>query len=173
MSDPIEDELRRAILGLYAAAQGPLESKLVYERLREWDSKSVANRIFTLKQRGLLVSSDRGLNDITAKGRALLAELGGPPVDGKPADAGVAPLAAARTQAQVVRTKEPFGSSDTPPLPGPDAGLLGLLTRAARNAQDALDDYLAMIADPRILEPLRAARDQSRAALQAFEGRKD
>ena len=44
-----------------------------------------------------------------------------------------------------------------------------ILEKAAADNQSALDDYLASIADPRILGPLRNARDQARAALAALD----
>lgn len=44
-----------------------------------------------------------------------------------------------------------------------------LLEKAAADTQDALDEYLASIADPKILKPLRAARDATRAALAAID----
>lgn len=43
-----------------------------------------------------------------------------------------------------------------------------VLARNATATQRALDDYLATIADKRVLDPLRAARDGAREALAAF-----
>lgn len=44
-----------------------------------------------------------------------------------------------------------------------------ILERAVEANQAALDDYLASVADPRILGPLRNARDEARAALAALD----
>ncbi len=44
-----------------------------------------------------------------------------------------------------------------------------MLEKAALETQDALDAYLASVADPKILKPLRAARDATRAAVKAFD----
>lgn len=40
-----------------------------------------------------------------------------------------------------------------------------VLERNVERCQQALDDYLAAVADPRVLAPLRAARDSARDAL--------
>ena len=44
-----------------------------------------------------------------------------------------------------------------------------VLTKNATATQAALDEYLATVANPCILVPLRAARDSARDALAAFD----
>ena len=46
-----------------------------------------------------------------------------------------------------------------------------ILYKNAATTQAALDEYLAAVADPRILAPLRAARDGACGALRAFDTR--
>lgn len=44
-----------------------------------------------------------------------------------------------------------------------------ILERAVADSQQTIDEYVTAVADPRILGPLRAARDQARAALAALD----
>lgn len=178
MSDPVEDDLRRVILTVYAEATGPLKSDLVYadKRVRDWDKKTIANRIFWLKQGGHLISSDRGLNDITAKGRALLACLGGhesaapAPTARTAVTVPAAPHATSKARARPAAT----GAQTTVGAPhgmdrdvGQDA-VRAVLQEALDAAQAALDSYVTLIADPKVLGPLRSMRDTAREALDAY-----
>lgn len=52
---------------------------------------------------------------------------------------------------------------------GPQSPIRAILERSVEANQAALDDYLASVADPRILGPLRNARDEARAALAALD----
>lgn len=52
------------------------------------------------------------------------------------------------------------------PMPATDAR--AVLEANANGTQAALDEYLATVANPRVLGPLRVARDGAREALAAF-----
>ncbi len=53
--------------------------------------------------------------------------------------------------------------------PAPVMDARAVLEVNAKVTQAALDEYLATVADPRVLGPLRAARDGAREALAAFD----
>lgn len=54
-------------------------------------------------------------------------------------------------------------------IASPRTAVRAILERSVEANQAALDDYVASVADPRILGPLRNARDQARAALAALD----
>ena len=62
---------------------------------------------------------------------------------------------------QAERTRERVASDDDT--------VRTILERAVADSQQALDEYVTAVADPRILGPLRNARDEARAALAALD----
>lgn len=79
------------------------------------------------------------------------------PLNGKP-------LGRGRATTRRLRT----ANADLRPV---HAGARTVLEANARVTQAALDEYLATVADPRVLKPLRAARDGARDALAAFSAK--
>jgi len=73
---------------------------------------------------------------------------------------------AAKRHAAKMLGAAPAGCS----APAPDrSAVRPVLAKNAADTQAAMDDYLARIADPAVLGPLKAARDGARAALAAFD----
>jgi hypothetical protein len=129
-------------------------------QLRGEDKKVVGNRIWIMKKRGL-IADEKGLLTATSKGREFLQKQG--PID----DVG----GADQPDTRPAKVK-PNGHAPRKPTVTPatkDKSVRDLLDRAARQAQDMLDEYVAMIADPTVLDPLRIARDQTRMALAAWD----
>lgn len=90
------------------------------------------------------------------------------------------------------RAPDPPGNVDTPladqvaqriiaagrtrrakPAPTPAADAIELqLAKAVERAQQSLDEYLASVADPEIVQPLKESRDHARRAFENYLKRK-
>lgn len=62
------------------------------------------------------------------------------------------------------------GSPFAPPEPF-DPAIEARLVKAEKDTQQAIDDYVASVCNPKILSPLRASRDSARKALENYRSR--
>lgn len=132
--------VRDEVLHALAQAGNPLTfDELLAACHTVTENKQLSNALFQLKKAEQVVSPKRGLYMLPRGGYEQTAAPKSPPT----------PAAAAAAEPQSHDTVEQ------------------ILQQLVDDTQGALDEYLVSIADPAILKPLQAARDQAREAVRA------
>ncbi len=187
MTETVRTEVREAL----KAASRPLNfDELLAACHTVMENKQLSNALFQLKKWGEVVSPKRGLYEIPRCVRCdtRLEHAGGigPYCPNKSCDAdddqrsdATEPLGrCGRCGAPLTDgppcscTKPAASTTPAPAAPATPESLLcekveEILQQLVDDTQGALDEYLVSIADPAILKPLQAARDNARAALKA------
>jgi len=159
-----------------------------HKEFEDEDDRTLANLLYNAKKDGQVIA-DEGLHyTITAKGRAYIKDAGielpatkprggGDPVipvpspgrrDGKAKPIAHAVRAAAR--ALDVPAEELQHSLDKTHH---NAAARGIADKLMHQAQAALDEYVASVCDPEILNRFQAARDSARDLASSFDGAGD
>ncbi len=153
--------------------RGPKSPEQLLKAIDEIENeKQLANCLYNLRKAGEVRRLDDGRYELGfEKGFAVTrSTVGAHETPRKPRDPIVDEMRAAPAFAPVA--KVPAAPAQSAAATKPDPALREYrddLEAAAVKTQDALDEYLASVADPKILKPLRAARDATRAALKAFD----
>ncbi len=152
-------------------ATGKKTAKELYANLKDAENeKQVSNALYQMRKAGQVERDEDGRYTLAGKTIAM----------GKMSTANKKKLknavaSLARTLDAADRTVSPLNArlganqKNTPP----DLVLRSTLENSITQTQNALDDYLASLADQTVLIPLRAARDAARAALTAFDSKKE
>lgn len=143
MSEGLRDEITKAL------SKGPLKRAELFSQCSSAkDLQQLSNTLHGMKLAGLVDKNDDGhwiLRAARSEKTKPRAEL----------------LMPAVTQRAAAET--PAERSDTE----------AVLEQGAARAQAALDDYLASVADPKVVAPLKAARDLARQALDNYRRSKN
>lgn len=154
--DDVRGEGRREVVGILQK-HGPLNHDELIEKceLIE-DSKQLSNVLYSLRIGKQIVKLDDGRWSLAGAKVSAVAESG----------RDIARKVAEKIAAQ---RRDP----SPPPAPAGDDALQKVLEKAVEDAQAAIDEYVAHIGDRQILDPLRAARDQARLALENYRRGRD
>ena len=142
-----------------------------HKEFREEEDRTLASLLYNAKKDEQLVADEGGHYTITAKGRQYLKDAGialTEPVGKKNAPRAepvVPPPSPGRRDGKVRR---PAGGP--PPPPDAHAAARGIADKLMHQAQAALDEYVASVCDPEILNRFKAARDSARDLVSSFEG---
>lgn len=180
MEDTVNPSLREPVLA--ALAEGPRSRGELHAALPDVENaKQLANCLYNLRQAGLIRREADGRYRLAGRGgKKAMPEIPMPSpartdkpprrervrVDDPAIDRGIGARKVQSIDAGVLAMQVARGG-----IVGINAATRRALEKVATDAQAALDDYLAAIGDPRIIEPLRAVRDNARAALEAEEGK--
>lgn len=161
--------------------RGPKSPEQLLKAIDEIENeKQLANCLYNLRKAGEVRRLDDGRYELGkeagfAATRAKAAAKSRDPVPAAPAAKNLADHEQAELTHATVRAAGLLiarGAADPRKLPPEIREQRAALEEAAVKTQDALDDYLASVADPKILKPLRDARDATRASLKVFDALK-
>ncbi len=153
-------------------ATGKKTAKELYANLKDAENeKQVSNALYQMRKAGQVERDEDGRYTLAGKTIAM-----GKLSTAKKENLKNAVASLARAQDAADRTVSPLNArlgadhrKNTPPA----LALRRTLENSITQTQNALDDYLSSLADQTVLIPLRAARDAARAALTAFDSKKE
>ena len=136
------------------------------------DDRAIANLLYNCKKDEQLVA-DEGLHyTITAKGRAYLKAAGAElPAATKPRGRGDPAIPVPLPGRRDGKVRRPADGPSPPPEA--NASARGIADKLMHQAQAALDEYVASVCDPEILNRFQAARDSARDLVNSFDGAGD
>jgi hypothetical protein len=140
-------------------ASGKKTAKELYANLKDAENeKQVSNALYQMRKAGQIERDEDGR--YTLAGKAIVMNKLSPAKKEK------LKKAVAALTADTIGVEH---QKNTPPA----LALRRTLENSITQTQNALDDYLSSLADQTVLVPLRTARDSARAALAAFDSKKE
>lgn len=144
-----------------------------HKAFEDEEDRTLANLLYNCKKDEQLVADESLRYTITAKGRAYLKAAGVDPTAATAPRDRAEPAIPRPPPGRGGKIHRPDNWKPPPPESNGNGAARGIAQKLLADSQAALDEYIASVCDPRILDRFKAARDQARELVGSLDGAGD